>query len=330
MLLSRKCKPLIHDICFGRAQSTLVEEMKAALTGYKSDNKKDVKNLYEEEKRDEKGDPFREFFVKPKRKLRTQQDILKSTGRATVAEKPKADLYDRLAIRRPRMEEMKTDQDWPSVWPVAASFRSSVVPLPIRMGTRKNPEKKPPFKTAGNLELLKIPNFLHLTPEAIERHCKAIKKFCTKWPAEFDDSVQLHQTNYPLLVSFSDYVHQGTSLRDTRSRIIVLKLKLSALHLDSAAKDKIRRLLGSCYCEKTDTITLVTDRCYTRKQNLDYVMYLLTALYHEARKVEPWEKMAQREDDLKVKFIGSEAEKAAIELLNKKVLLVSATVFNNN
>lgn len=27
----------------------------------------------------------------------------------------------------------------------------------------------------GNLELVKIPNFLHLTPAAIERHCNAIK-----------------------------------------------------------------------------------------------------------------------------------------------------------
>ena len=70
---------------------------------------------------------------------------------------------------------MSTTQDWPNVWPAAASFRQSVVPLPVRMGYRRRPEKAPPFKTRGNLELVKIPNFLHLTPAHIERHCQALK-----------------------------------------------------------------------------------------------------------------------------------------------------------
>lgn len=74
------------------------------------------------------------------------------------------------------MEEMSPKQDWPNVWPTAASFRASTVPLPIRMASRRHPEKRPPFKTVGNLELLKIPNFLHLTPEHIKRHCAAIKR----------------------------------------------------------------------------------------------------------------------------------------------------------
>lgn len=70
---------------------------------------------------------------------------------------------------------MKTDQDWPSVWPAAATFKSSVVPLPVRMSYRRHVDKRPPFKTIGNLELMKIPNFLHLTPNHIKRHCQAIK-----------------------------------------------------------------------------------------------------------------------------------------------------------
>ena len=77
---------------------------------------------------------------------------------------------------------MPTDQDWPSVWPAAATYRSSVVPLPIRMGSRPNPEKRAPFKRVGNLELLKIPNFLHLTPEHIKRHCEAIKSTIFSFP----------------------------------------------------------------------------------------------------------------------------------------------------
>ena len=30
-------------------------------------------------------------------------------------------------------------------------------------------------KKYGNAELMKIPNFLHLTPAHIEKHCKALK-----------------------------------------------------------------------------------------------------------------------------------------------------------
>lgn len=65
---------------------------------------------------------------------------------------------------------MPVNQDWPSVWPAAASFKPSVVPLPVRQGFYEK-RGSPPAKHA-NLELMKIPNFLHLTPPAIERHCK--------------------------------------------------------------------------------------------------------------------------------------------------------------
>lgn len=65
---------------------------------------------------------------------------------------------------------MPVDQHWPSVWPVAASFKPSVVPLPVRQGfPRKN---QAPCVKEGNLELMKIPNFLHLSPPAIAAHCK--------------------------------------------------------------------------------------------------------------------------------------------------------------
>jgi small subunit ribosomal protein S35 len=51
---------------------------------------------------------------------------------------------------------MSVDQDWPSVYPVAAPFKPSVVPLPVRMGY---PVKKGvPMAKEGNLELLKVRN----------------------------------------------------------------------------------------------------------------------------------------------------------------------------
>jgi hypothetical protein len=79
------------------------------------------------------------------------------------------------ASRHPRAEDMSADQDWPNVWPAARSFRSSVVPLPVRMGSRPKLDRRAPFPAKGNLELVKIPNFLHLTPLHIKRHCEAIK-----------------------------------------------------------------------------------------------------------------------------------------------------------
>ena len=76
----------------------------------------------------------------------------------------------------PRWRRMPVDQDWPSVWPTAHSYKHSVVPLPIRMGYQKYPERHLPPSAYGNMELVKIPNFLHLTPPAIKRHCDAIKR----------------------------------------------------------------------------------------------------------------------------------------------------------
>ncbi|VDN21284.1 unnamed protein product [Gongylonema pulchrum] len=233
------------------------------------------------------GEPFRPVFLGPKRKLRTQLGIERETGRAVVEDPPRGDIFQRILVRRPRKEEMSTEQDWPSVWPAARSFRSSVVPLPVRMGARRDPKKMAPFKTEGNLELVKIPNFLHLTPAAIERHCNAIKKFCTAWPENLDDEAR-HKF-FPLTLSYNDYVHQSNSLRDMRSRIIVMKVRVSDLHLDEHAFDKLVRLAGDRYNPGSDMLTIVTDRCFTRKQNFDYAMYLLVALYSESYKIEEWE-----------------------------------------
>ena len=76
---------------------------------------------------------------------------------------------------------MKVNQDWPSVWPASRTFHPASVPLPVRQGFAHLQGQATPEKYA-NVELMKIPNFLHLTPPAIKRHCEAIKKFCTPWP----------------------------------------------------------------------------------------------------------------------------------------------------
>lgn len=76
-----------------------------------------------------------------------------------------------------RANRMSLDQDWTNVWPTAAMFKQSTVPLPVRQGYVRNSvenEGLPPEKYA-NAELIKIPNFLHLTPPHIKKHCEAIK-----------------------------------------------------------------------------------------------------------------------------------------------------------
>lgn len=70
---------------------------------------------------------------------------------------------------------MPTDQDWPSVWPTARTFHPASVPLPLHQGFVPPGKGKAPPNKFANTELMKIANFLHLTPPAIKRHCEAIK-----------------------------------------------------------------------------------------------------------------------------------------------------------
>uniref|UniRef100_A0AC34FNH0 Ribosomal protein S24/S35 mitochondrial conserved domain-containing protein n=1 Tax=Panagrolaimus sp. ES5 TaxID=591445 RepID=A0AC34FNH0_9BILA len=266
-----------------RCQSTLAERMKRAVGKGSYESEEDQRHRLEEQI-DSQGEQFRELYVMPKRKLNAQIQLERMTGRAEQPKYSHPDIHDRLAVRRPRAEEMSPDQDWPTVWPAAATYRSSVVPLPIRMGSRKHPEKRAPFKRVGNLELLKIPNFLHLTPEHIKRHCEAIKR---------------------------------TSLRDPRARTNTIEVKLNSFGFNEHDKEKFRHLVGNRYNEEKDTVTIVTDRCYTRKQNRDYADFLLTALYFESKKLESWEEQKLRDDSIKVEFAGSKIEKRIIELVEK-------------
>uniref|UniRef100_A0A0N5B836 MRP-S28 domain-containing protein n=1 Tax=Strongyloides papillosus TaxID=174720 RepID=A0A0N5B836_STREA len=245
---------------------------------------------------------FRPCFVMPNRKLNAQLRLERMTGRGEVFKKVRYDIRDRSSRRPPRTQEMDVNQDWSSVWPAAQSFRAHTVPLPIRMGTRPDLDKRPPFKKVGNLELVKIPNFLHLTPKAVEKHCDAIKKFCTPFPEELKQDKSLSSKVFPLTVEYSDFVHQGPSLRDPRARKVVQKVSLKSLNLSEEAKEKMMRLVGNRYDMKTDLLTLEIDRCYTRKQNRDYGAYLLTVLLSEAQKVEPWEKLKSSGDEMKMKF----------------------------
>ncbi|EFN72559.1 28S ribosomal protein S35, mitochondrial [Camponotus floridanus] len=184
-----------------------------------------------------------------------------------------------------RATNMPTDQDWPSVWPGARTFHPASVPLPLRQGYQ---EKGASPNKYANAELMKIPNFLHLTPPAIQRHCEALKQFCTKWPTVLENE-EICSKHFPIEIISSDYCYSSPTIRDPLARIVNLQVKLSSLYLDTHAKDKLLRLLGNKYNPETDIITITADRCPLRKQNLEYAWYLLMAVYHESWRVESWE-----------------------------------------
>lgn len=207
---------------------------------------------------------------------------------------------------------MAVDQDWPSVYPVAAPFKPSAVPLPVRMGY---PVKRGvPMAKEGNLELLKIPNFLHLTPVAIKKHCEALKDFCTEWPAALDSDEKCEK-HFPIEIDSTDYVSSGPSVRNPRARVVVLRVKLSSLNLDDHAKKKLIKLVGERYCKTTDVLTIKTDRCPLRRQNRDYAVYLLTVLYHESWKTEEWEKSKTEADMEEYIWENSSSERNILETL---------------
>ncbi|KAH0616369.1 hypothetical protein JD844_027411 [Phrynosoma platyrhinos] len=211
---------------------------------------------------------------------------------------------------RERTEKMEVDQDWTSVYPAAAAFKPSSVPLPIRMGY---PVKRgvPPTKH-GNLEL--IPNFLHLTPVAIRKHCAALKDFCTEWPTVLNNEEKCMQ-HFPIEVDTVDYVSAGPSVRNPKARVVTLRIKLSSLNLDDHAKKKLIKLLGERYSKGTDTLTITTDRCPLRRQNYDYAVYLLTVLFHESWKTEQWEKDKTEADMEEYVWENSASEKNALDTL---------------
>ncbi|XP_041071696.1 28S ribosomal protein S35, mitochondrial isoform X1 [Carcharodon carcharias] len=212
----------------------------------------------------------------------------------------------------PRTEKMEVDQNWCNVYPTASAFKPSVVPLPIRMGYPI--ERGVPPDKIGNLELIKISNFLHLTPPAIKRHCTALKEFCTEWPAALDSDEKCEQ-HFPIKIETTDYVAAGPSLRNPKARMVTLTIRLSNLNLDDHARKKFIKLVGNRYNKDTDILTIMTDRCPLRRQNYDYAMYLLTVLYHESWKTEVWE-LDKTEADLD-EFIweNSQSEKNALDTI---------------
>lgn len=215
--------------------------------------------------------------------------VLVIPGHTKVPETKKAAKRSRRLTLPPRFKSMPIDQDWTTVWPSAHTFKWSAVPFPVRQGfvERSEMEGISPGKYA-NAELMKIPNFLHLTPAHVKKHCEALKEFCNEWPKELATD-EICDRLFPIEVITRDVVADGSSTRDPRARLVTVQLKLSSLELDYHARDKLLRLAGDRYNPTTDMLTLESERCPLKQQNYDHAMYLLAALYGESWNTEAWE-----------------------------------------
>lgn len=121
---------------------------------------------------------------------------------------------------------MSVTQNWGDVWPGPKTFHPSSVPLPLRQGYREPQDHNPTPDKFANAELMKIPNFLHLTPPAVQRQCEALKKFCTPWPAALDTDEKCDK-HFPIEFISSDYCQGLPTIRNPLSRIITLRVSIS-------------------------------------------------------------------------------------------------------
>lgn len=199
---------------------------------------------------------------------------------------------------------------WVDVWPTAKSFNYSVLPLPLRMGYIEGTENDRviPSKYA-NAELMKIPNFLHLTPNHIRNHCQQLKKYCTAWPEGLKEDRMMLLTHF-------DYVRDAPSVKDERARFISVTVKLSDLKLAKDTKDKFVRLTSRfCVCHN-DLLILTSGKCPTKQQNFDYIQFLLSVLYNESLKREEWEGGMELADMASYQWSINKSHKNVVQLLS--------------
>lgn len=113
------------------------------------------------------------------------------------------------------------NSNWQSVWPGPRTFDPNVIPIPVRQGRLKL--QYPAITKYANLELMKIPNFFHLTPPVIKAQCKELKKFCTPFPKELDTKEKCEK-HFPVTVITNDYLHSAPTIRDPLARIVTIKV----------------------------------------------------------------------------------------------------------
>nr|CAB3264010.1 28S ribosomal protein S35, mitochondrial-like [Phallusia mammillata] len=217
-------------------------------------------------------------------------------------------------------------KDWTAVWPAPAPFKPYEVPLPIHMGVKAKKCVKP--DKFSSLELLKVQNFLHLTPPAVEQHCKVLKQFCTKFPDDLDSDIAC-EMEFPVTKHTVDYVGASNSPRNSKARNVTKQIRLVHLGLNLQAREKITKLLEWRYNDDTDVATIQSKRCPVRKQNSDFLDYVFTALYFESWKVEEWEKPENACDDDFYVWENSESYKNLRKIVERRADVSKETMLSD-
>ena len=113
-------------------------------------------------------------------------------------------------------------------------------------------------------------------------------ELCTPWPANLP--------NLPLRILTKSYVSPSHNIRHEGARVVYLTVSLIStlvimkyvqfslkdLNLSSRSREKMIALADHRYNPKKDEITLLGKECPTRKQNTEYVLYLMKVLYMES------------------------------------------------
>ncbi|MGH0176292.1 UNVERIFIED_CONTAM: hypothetical protein FKN15_072209, partial [Acipenser sinensis] len=209
----------------------------------------------------------------------------------------------------PRTDKMTVDQDWSSVYPTAASFKPSTVPLPIRMGY---PVKRGvPLEKKGNLELIKrlqqLRQRVAVHNPGSDTTCGKVAVFCTKWPETLDSEAKCEQ-HFPIQVKMTDFVFAGPSVRNPKARVTTLTVKVSSLNLDDHGRKKLIKLAGERHNKETDMLTFTADR-----ENTNRSAYRKTS--NNYQKHEPWEKEKTEADMEEYLWESSTSERNALETL---------------
>ena len=140
--------------------------------------------------------------------------------------------------------------------------------------------------------VIHMPPHLHSLPPSLP-YLYPLPALCTPWPERLP--------LLPIRVTTRNYVFPSSNIRHSGARIVKLtvrrigrsttceillsslsQLSLSDLTLTDCARHKMIQLAGPRYDAVTDQLTLVGKKCPTRKQNREYIMYLLKVLYLES------------------------------------------------
>ena len=170
--------------------------------------------------------------------------------------------------------------DFSDVYPSEKPFDPYLIGLPVRGGGHKIRKELPPL-AEGNAVFWQSPNFFHLTPPAIEKHCEALRPLLAQWPSDLPYC--------PVEVETTDYLLSGNERYHQDGRHVRMEVDFDSLQLTGRPREKMLELLEDKYDIDRNVIKLESRRCPTKTQNKDYLLYLLKVLYYEANRSEKWE-----------------------------------------